>query len=476
MKTKIIFSTFLIITFLLTSCGQGIAAPVALPTADRNAIRTQAAQTIVAAFTQTALVAPPTDIPTPTLLPTFTPNPLVTIMPSPTAVPPYPTASVVKSNAVAFIERDSENNLSLWVANVDGSGERKIVESIGKWSDTTNYFLRWSPGGKWISYISGGEVWIVSPDGSNKRDLLPIADKSAYIVSYNWSPSNTQLAYVQTDSQDIPLRFDTVKILNLETGEIYELSSHKTSPYGNTIIRWSPDGQYLVFNKSIFFIVFDVASRKVKKEIVADASSGCPSADNTAPNWSSNSEWFFHFHGSGSSSFFWICLSGLDGSNHTIDVDGAVVSRPVWDKTGNFLYFIARNSHGDLNLNADQQLQRYDVRSKKLERLLSLGQKYQSGWSVSMSPDGRTLEINARISESQQSYILMDLKSLSVIKKFTLEYNCVRSGDSENFICISQSNGHSTFHRLNIQTGETTTISGEHTIESWAVPPIATTS
>jgi PBP1b-binding outer membrane lipoprotein LpoB len=92
MKAKLIF--LLIIAFLLTACGGGTAAP--------------------APVTQTpAATQPPTDIPTQTAIPTFIPlGP--TSLPSPTAMPPYPTASVVKSNAVAFIGRDNSNSGWQW--------------------------------------------------------------------------------------------------------------------------------------------------------------------------------------------------------------------------------------------------------------------------------------------------------------------------------------------------------------------------
>lgn len=398
---------------------------------------------------------------------------LPTMQPSPTATPPYPTASVVKANAVAFIERGNENNLSLWIANVDGSGERKLVGDIGKWSDRTNYFLRWSPDGKWISYISNDKMWIISPDGSEKKKVLSASDKSKRLISYNWHPDGLQIAYTQVGLRDGKFDSESVRILNLKTGETYDVSTHKPQPYG-IIIRWTPNGQFLAFNKDASFIVFDAVNHKIKKEILTDSS--CSALDNTASVWSPNSKWFFHFHGSGSSSFFWICLSGLDGSNYRIDIDGST-SRPVWDKTGNFLYFVMRkdNSNSNSSLDINQQLQRYNIKTKKTEFILSLGgQTYQYIWSVSVSPDGQTLETHTGISEEQISYVVTDLEFLKT-KKITINSGCDWSADSKSFICVSQSNGYSTFHRLNIQTGESIVFSGEHKMVSWIISPIATT-
>jgi hypothetical protein len=413
---------------------------------------------------------PPTDIPTPTLLPTFTPNPLFTITPSPTAVSPYPTANVVNANAVAFI---AEN--ALWIANVDGSGERKLVENIGKWSNTTNYFLRWSPNGKWISYISNDEMWIISPDGLEKKKVWPAFDKNKRLMSYNWSPDDSQVAYVEVSLLNSKFDSESVKILNLKTEETYEVSTHKSQFYG-TILRWSPNGQFLAFNKDASFIVFDTTNHKVKQEILTDTYF-CSSTDNTAPVWSPNSKWFFHEHGASAHyTFLYICISALDGSNRRVEMDGTIYSDVVWDQTGNFLYFVARNidPNGDPNLDADQRLQRYDVRTQKLERLLSLGQKYRSAWSVSISPDDRTLQTHTQISEDQQSYTLINLKSLST-EQFISNFGREWSTDSQNFICVSESNGYSVFHRMDIHTRETSIISGEHLLESWVVSPIVTT-
>jgi len=384
---------------------------------------------------------------------------------------PYPTASAVNVNAVAFIERDNENNLSLWVANVDGSGERKLVENIGKWSDATNYFLRWSPSGKWISYISNDEMWIISSDGLEQKKVLPASDQNKRLMSYNWAPDDSQIAYSQASLYDSKFDSVSIRILDLKTGETYEISSQKPQPYGS-IIRWSPDGQLLAFNKNASFIIFDIVNQKVKQEILTDDLYMCSGLNNTAPVWSPNSKEFFHFQSSGSAAVFWTCMSNLDGANYRIDTNGST-SEPVWDKTGKFLYFVL--TKGDIQGGLDMELQRYDVETKEQEFLLSLGKRHRSGWSVSISPDGKVLDVHTDISEKEGSYIFMDLKSLSVTAKSTFGLNCIWSNNSENFICMSQSNGYSTFHRLNVQTGTDSTFSGEHVIVSWVTSPVATT-
>src|SRR5258708_4156348 len=89
-------------------------------------------------------------------------------------ITPYPKAQAVSNNSVAFVAGDPQHQTltsSLWIANIDGSGERELVEDV----DTSDWQraateLKWSPNGKWISYMSAADLWLTAPDGTiNKR-------------------------------------------------------------------------------------------------------------------------------------------------------------------------------------------------------------------------------------------------------------------------------------------------------------------
>jgi len=112
-----------------------------------------------------------------------------------------------------------------------------------------------------------------------------------------------------------------------------------------------------------------------------------------------------------------ICVAGLlDGIDRQIDSEGTVTSYPVWDKTGNYLYFVAVNTNFSITPipDYDLRLMRYDVRTQKQERVLSIGKEPQK-WAVSLSPDGRTLELHKMNSlERQNTFIFMDIQSLRV--------------------------------------------------------------
>ena len=137
---------------------------------------------------------------------------------------------------------------------------------------------------------------------------------------------------------------------------------------------------------------------------------------------------------------------------------------------------------------------RYDVRTQKQERLLSLG-KEPRRWSVSISPDGRMLELHTTdYLGNPPPFVFMDIQSLSV-KKFKVNLELLNtiafstgtawSSDNKNIILFAGKtytpNGvgiqpYGAVYKLNIQTGETTIFSGDHNIEleEWVVSPVAT--
>ncbi len=444
MKNQTAFALLVVLALALSSCGTTPpAVPTLLPTL----------QTVI-----------PTDI----TYPAFIPTPLSTAISYPTVTPlpteiPYPTASVVNANAVAFIEGNS-----LWVANVDGSGERKLTDIENNVSQRSNHLLQWSPDGKWISYISGDDLWIISPDGSIKRKTLLISKTNKNrIESYSWSPDDSKIAYIDsTSGSPMP------RLLDLNTGDISEplLDTPQFS------VSWSPNGRYILLNTYTSMTIFEVATSKVLKEI----NSVCPIIQHK-PVWSPNNEWFYHPTYAGSGKYrMQVCVSGLDGSNRWINIMSSSYL-PVWDKTGNFLYFTTNETNTG-NIDTNQRLLRYDIRTQEAKPMLSLEvDALQHIWSVSISPNGHILEMDSSISENRQLFIFLDLDSASMkkseISEMPISYFfygiTVWSADSQNIIFLSQSNG--CFYKLDIQTGKTTIISGKHSVESWVVSPVATT-
>ena len=411
-------------------------------------------------------------------LPTLTPRPSST--PHPPTSTAYPNASTIKANAVAFIE-----NSTLWIANIDGSGEKNLAK-LAKNSDwLSSNMLRWSPDGKWLSYLSGDGLWAISPDGAVKRKLLDIPTE-AWKFMYEWSPDSSKIAY-QHVAYDKPTKTPTpgpesgmapyrVGTIDVATGKVSTLSSHEANA-GISVLKWLPDGRNLLFIKDYSLVLLDVATRKVVRTIKR----GC--GLERGLSFSPNGQWIAYTDNNGVGRYFhqWICVNSLTGASIHEIYTGETTSEPVWDKTGNYLYFIARkiNPDDDPNLQIDERLMRYDVQTQKTERLLSL--RKQQTWdyiaSVSLSPDGRTLAISWNDLEIIRSYILMDLTSMTTTKfenNFGSPSHERWSADSQNFIYLLGGGGFSAFYKTDLQTGETTRFTNEHGAEEWAISPIAT--
>jgi len=437
---------------------------------------------------------PSTLTPTPLTMASVTPSitPLPTLIPLmpltyPTTIP-YPTANVVKSNAVAFIAKNS-----LWIANVDGSGERKLTD-FTKNDSLGRVQMQWSPNGKWISYISEDALWIISPDGSTNKKILSGQDSDKKVIrQYTWSPDGSEIAYTLALNRGDFTEFKT-GLLDLTTGKDTEILVYE-SPADFTV-SWSPDGHHILVNTRNSIKVFDVSAGKITKEI----KSACP-IWRGGPVWSPKSKWFYRADSGSGSYYVWVCVNGLDGTSWQA-IDG-VISQPVWDETGNFLYFITRKSNlnNTLNLKVNEQLMLYDVRTQETKRLLPLIIKhtpYSFMHSISISPDRRTLLLRSQYSETEFDLIFINLQSLTTTK-YTVDFEDLKipflysyiletawSPDNQNLVMFAGDfctpsgcggwgpNGYGSFYTLNTKTGKVSIFSGEHSIYSWQVSPIAT--
>ena len=145
----------------------------------------------------------------------------------------------------------------LVVIDLDGRNETPLTR--GGFSEREP---QWSPRGDLIAYSSGGDLWVMRPNGAYPQPVATLVPQSP---GYSWSPDGTAIALptlelVDDSSYRDGLRVDSgIAITNLDgslSAQAFTYSSHlvrDTSRGTFTIVRrpsWSPDGRSVLFERN----------------------------------------------------------------------------------------------------------------------------------------------------------------------------------------------------------------------------------
>ncbi|KAF1350441.1 tricorn protease N-terminal domain-containing protein [Lizonia empirigonia] len=163
-------------------------------------------------------------------------------------------------NGVFFMNRIAPGTSELYIANADGSDERKLLGN----ESTYDYHASFSPDGEWITFTTGRngdgnsvsvdiclplEVthYRVRPDGTDLSKILAISSfEDAAVIS----PDGTRVAFVSTANNYKA----NIWVLDLATGSSFNLTNTDTVR-GNISLpesylrpAWSPDGEWIAFS------------------------------------------------------------------------------------------------------------------------------------------------------------------------------------------------------------------------------------
>lgn len=222
-----------------------------------------------------------------------------------------------------------EGREQLFIANVDGSNERRLLAPTG--ADIED--PAWSPNGRQIAYIriagSSKAMHVMNLDGSDDRVLTPPNQSPIHPA---WMPDSASILYCTDDDLHPPQK---------NAAEIYriDVASRKIATLisggVNTYPVPSPDGTRIAFRKMIEtnseVFIANIDGTGIRNLTNHPAFDGWPawSPDGRRIAFASNRN-----------SAYQVFVMDADGSNVKLvaNTEGRATA-PQWSKDGRFIYF-----------------------------------------------------------------------------------------------------------------------------------------
>jgi len=134
---------------------------------------------------------------------------------------------------LAFQRSSKHRHAALYVANADGSGERVLPDSVSGPID-------WTPDGRRLLYVDDGRIYVTNEDWSERRLLLD--PRPQHAADARWSPDGDEISFALGDD-----RGGDVWVMSADGGDRRRLTRlARGSGFPDSPI-WSPDGEQLAF-------------------------------------------------------------------------------------------------------------------------------------------------------------------------------------------------------------------------------------
>lgn len=157
-------------------------------------------------------------------------------------------AQTHKKKGVMLMNRIGPSASELYVANADGTGERKLLQN-----SVFEYHASYAPDGKWVLFTSErnglgqSDVFRARPDGT---DIQPLVTSPSVEDAAVLSPDGSRVAFVSTREGYRA----NIWVLDLKSRQMRNLTGADNvqgDPSGPDCFfrpSWSPDGQWLAFS------------------------------------------------------------------------------------------------------------------------------------------------------------------------------------------------------------------------------------
>ncbi|GAB5382684.1 MAG: hypothetical protein Alis3KO_39760 [Aliiglaciecola sp.] len=170
-----------------------------------------------------------------------------------TASDGYPAVSPTGKQIAFYGKYDDYKTWSIHIANIDGSGVKRLTSVKHVWDSAP----AWSPDGKTIAFAreykdaEGSwqeEIWLMSPDGSNKRQITAIEGRSPEFMQ----DGRLLFQSIASPSQ--------INIANIDGTNVIQLTHDDSN---NMSPKISPDGSQIAYlanrdgNQEVYVMCID---------------------------------------------------------------------------------------------------------------------------------------------------------------------------------------------------------------------------
>ncbi len=447
----------------------------------------------VGMLTQSTLAPTPTrsTSPEPTHLP-IPPSPTPSYWPT---LQPIPILTTTSTKTVAFIAGDKPDGKpdALWLANLDGSGQEKLLDDVTQIGAGISNRLAWSPNGKWLAVTRRGGLWLLANDGTQGREVVGYDQRKGPVYLFAWSPDSRRIAFTQQHGYD-PNDHLSLAVFERATNHVVTVGTQSPQWAWASHLSWMADGSRIALLNGVAGSVFTLSAQSN-----AFAIPHCLGEFRDV-QWSPDGRWLAHWeYGNGRFAAGMVCLDDLHGNIMPIALERSDVNRhytnPLWSHNGRSLYLLAMNLNEYPPQRREPQLLRFDVGTKQLLTVASLPEDSVSNLgsqiSLALSPDGQwvsTLNVPYDVAQGRASkrgftVISTDGKTIrewAIPAALHASANHHWSADGRRIMFSAADSlevdghwieTHQSLYSLDVVTGQIAMVTDQYQIPAWVVSP-----